>query len=121
MPTNFFRTVASIGWVIAACASAVYIFAGSWRGSAGVIVGALWMFFNFWMITRLTRSVAVPGAKVTPKTGLFLVLKFPVLYVAGFFILKAQFFPVGSLLIGLGVFVFAMTVAWIGQVKHGIA
>ena len=43
---------------------------------------------------------------------IFSTLKFPVLYLAGFFILKSRFFSVPGILIGITVFLAAFGWAW---------
>lgn len=44
---------------------------------------------------------------------LYSLIKFPVLYVAGFFILKSRFFPLASILTGLTLFFAAFALTWL--------
>ena len=55
----------------------------------------------------------IPQSK--PKNKIFAIsmVKFPVLYLAGFFILKSRFFPIESILAGLSIFLAVFLVFWI--------
>jgi len=76
-------------------------------------VSAAWIFLNSYFLFRLIQIGIEPKVRMSDKILLFSILKFPVLYVAGFFILKSRVFPVYSILMGLTVFMAAFIVTWI--------
>ena len=96
--------------------------------AAGVLTGSAWMFINFYFLFRLLDMGFAPLLSGAPRrmTGwsqdrilLLSVLKFPVIYLAGFFILKSRFFPVSSLVAGLTGFFVALLFSW-GNFYRGI-
>ena len=78
----------------------------------GIWVSVSWIFLNSYFLFRLVQIGFEPGARMNDKILLFSVLKFPVLYVAGFFILKTRVFPIYSILTGLTLFIFAFILSW---------
>jgi len=79
--------------------SAVFGFLRLWRELFAFIVGNSWSILNFLLLASLLK-IALQKA---PKAKLFLLLlvKFPLLYLVGFFIVVTKFFPVWSLFLGL--------------------
>ena len=75
--------------------------------AAGFAVGGAWVFLNFYLLFQLLKIALSQPAR---KNRIFVLsmLKFPVIYVAGFFILKSRFFPVSGVLTGLTIFFIAM-------------
>lgn len=70
-------------------------------GSAsGLMIGIIWSVVNYSLTIGLFEIALL---KKDPKrmTGM-LMIKFPALYLAGFFILKCSIFPVISILAGIG-------------------
>jgi len=67
------------------------------------------MFFLF----QLVQMSLNPVVKSKNKIFVVSVLKFPVLYLIGFLILKSRFFPMDSILIGLSIFLAVFLIAWI--------
>lgn len=70
-----------------------------WRFAAGLLVAACWSITNFFLIIKLLKIAVLQQSKA--KLSAILLVKFPVLYSIGFFILTSKFFPVSSLLAGL--------------------
>ena len=70
-----------------------------WLWLSGFIVGNSWSILNFLLLAKLFKMAIQKKPK--HKIFLILLLKFPVLYLAGFFILVTKFFPVWSLFCGL--------------------
>lgn len=84
----------------------------------GALTAACWMFLNVYFLYRLlSASLGVdPSARSARKPGRVLVLsvlKFPVIYLAGYYILKARYFPVESVLAGLTAFVAGLVISWV--------
>ena len=66
----------------------------------GFLVGCLWGVANFWALGRLLRAVVTPERVDRRRTYIFAAIKFPVLYVGGYFILSSSLFSPIALLIG---------------------
>lgn len=73
----------------------------------GMVVGAMWAIANMVFTVKILKISVLK--KSPAKLPIILMLKFPVLYLTGFFILKSGIFPVQSLLIGLVVTVVTMS------------
>lgn len=67
---------------------------------SGIGVGLLWGVVNLALIRSALRSFLIEKNRL--RTVMYLAIKFPVLYTAGFFLLKADIFPLLSLLSGFG-------------------
>lgn len=72
---------------------------GKWMFGAGIIVGAAWSAVNVLVTISLLKMAVLKNS--SSKLWAFLLVKFPLLYLTGFFILYYKFFPVMSVLIGL--------------------
>jgi ABC-type uncharacterized transport system permease subunit len=68
--------------------------------ASGIFVGCGWGCMNLFFLTNLiTETTNLEG--INKKRVLLLVLlKFPLLYVTGYFLLRINYFPVTSLLVG---------------------
>lgn len=83
-------------------ASAAAAAAGAGRAALGIAVGAAWMYLNLVTLFHVVGASWGPrDARSTRRLSWLLVLKFPVLYLAGYFILVLRAFPVESLAAGL--------------------
>jgi len=79
----------------------------SWAG--GFLTGATWSSINFLLILNIFK-IAFLEKKNNNKFFIMLLLKFPVLYLAGFFVLISKAFPVLSLLLGASLVLVVMGV-----------
>ena len=94
-------------------AGALFFFVqGAWMFGAGIGVSAAWIYLNTYFLFRLVQIGFEPRVRMNDKILLFSILKFPVLYVTGFFILKTRAFPIYSVLTGLSLFIIAFIVTW---------
>ena len=68
--------------------------------AAGLTMAAIWSVVNFSLVVRILKIAILRE----PKTNLrrILMIKFPVLYLAGFWILNSRIFPTASILTGMG-------------------
>jgi hypothetical protein len=66
----------------------------------GLLVGCLWGIGNFYALGLLLRAVVTPKEVNRNRAFIFIAIKFPVLYVGGFFILRSEWFSPISLLVG---------------------
>jgi len=111
--SSFFKRLSIGGWVLCGLASAGFLFAGHWKSSLGVMTGFCWIFLNMFFLFQLVQMSLNPVVKSKNKIFVVSVLKFPVLYLIGFLILKSRFFPMDSILIGLSIFLAVFLIAWI--------
>lgn len=110
MSSEFFKKVSIAASALVALAAGAFLAFGRPASAAGTVVGGFWIFLNVYFLFRVIEA-GMAGRH--PKNLLFLaVLKFPVLYVAGYFILKSRFFPVEGVLAGLTAFMAAFVVQW---------
>ena len=109
---SFFKNTAFLGLSLALISAGIAFFAKGGVWALAVVVGAAWIFLNVYFLFRLiAMGMNVQGGK-KDKVLILSVFKFPVLYVAGFFILKSRFFPVYGIVIGLTAFMTALVITW---------
>lgn len=118
----FFKKVTVASAVPALITAAVLLAVGRPFWGAGILAGFCWIYLNCFFLFRLIETAfsannasADRGGKAITKNTVFAlsILKFPVLYAAGFFILKSRVFPTTSILIGLTIFIAAFVIAWL--------
>jgi hypothetical protein len=63
------------------------------------LIGAAWSAINFLLIFAILRISILEEPKT--KLGAILLIKFPVLYLAGFLILSSGLFPISGIMAGL--------------------
>ena len=78
----------------------------------GLLTGGLWFFLNSFFLYQLLEIGLGNKSKHKERILIFSILKFPVLYLIGFFILKSRFFPIYSLLLGLTLYFTAFGIVW---------
>jgi hypothetical protein len=113
MPSRFFKNVSTTASAFVALAAVAFLAAGRASGAAGALVGGFWIFLNSFFLFQLLAMGMNSRHRPKDRILLLTVLKFPVLYVAGYFILKAHFFPVSGILAGLTAFIAAFVFQWI--------
>lgn len=114
MQKAFFRTVTNCGFLVSGLTAIASSSLGRPAFAAAVLVSSFWMFLNAYFLMRLIEMGMnpSPAAQKNNKILVLSIFKFPVLYVAGFFILSARVFPVGGIVTGLTIFVAAFCAAW---------
>ena len=115
MPQSFCRNFAVTGFALCAAAAGVCLALGLWLWALGILVGGAWLFLNLTLLIRLMTMTFDAKVRRKDRVLFYSVLKFPVLYIAGFFILKSRTFPVYSVLIGLTLFMAAFAAGWIAM------
>jgi hypothetical protein len=69
--------------------------------AAGILVGCIWGCLNLYFLTQLITEIFSPGKEVKKgKVIMIAVVKFPLLYAAGYLLLKTGYFPPLGLLCG---------------------
>lgn len=94
----------------AAAVALVTIARGHTGWAAGLMISTFWSVINFSMITGLLEIAILKNSP--SKLSAILFVKFPVLYLAGYFILTSKLFPVMSVLAGV-----TLTLIVIGMVN----
>ena len=68
---------------------------------AGILAGSIWGCLNLYFLTQLITEIFSPGKEAKKrKVVLIAVVKFPLLYAAGYLLLKTSYFPPLSLICG---------------------
>lgn len=118
MQKNFFDKTTFLGFAISAIAAGVFVFLRQFTFAAGILTASCWMFLNLFFLFRLlTMSVHTEKPKHPGRILVLTVLKFPVIYLSGYFILSSRFFPVESILTGVTLFMIALGITWMMGMK----
>ena len=110
---KLFRQITFLGLGLSATAAAVFLFLKNWKASLAVGVGASWIFLSFFFLFRIFQLIASGKKTENSKIPFYVLLKFPVIYLAGFFILKSKFFPVSGILAGISAFFASSVLCWV--------
>ena len=83
---------------------------------AGILIGAIWGCLNLLLLTHLITEVFTPGKEVRKgKITLIALVKFPLLYAAGYLLLRINYFPPISLLSGFTLIFLVMFLKALGR------
>ena len=110
---SFFKSVSFLGLGLTVTFSVILFFLKGWAWASGVLVGSLLVFLNSFFLYQLLEIGLHPKPKQNEKILIFSILKFPVLYILGFFILRTRVFPVYSVLLGLTLYFIALGIVWV--------
>jgi CDP-diglyceride synthetase len=98
METFVNRTI-QITTLIAVVSAFALIMSQQLIWAEGFLVAVLWSILNFWLSSEVLKIAIFKENK--QKLFLMLLVKFPLLYLLGFFVLISRLFEVSSLLTGL--------------------
>lgn len=122
MINSFFKNISFLGVGLSAGTALIFLFIKNWIWSVGILTGSLWFFLNSFFLYQLLEIGLGAKSKHKERILIFSILKFPVLYLIGFFILKSRFFPIYSLLLGLTLYFIALGIVWmrfnLGPASH---
>ena len=113
LENSLFRKLSILSVFFALAGSLIFFTRGAWLFGLGIWVSGAWIFLNSFFLFRLLQIGFKPRVRMNDQILFLSILKFPVLYIAGFFILKTRTFPVYSLLTGLSLFILAFIVTWV--------
>ena len=86
------------------------------RFGAGIVAGAIWGSLNLLSLTHLITEVFSPGREIRKRRVILIALvKFPLLYAAGYLLLRIDYFPAESLLIGFTLLFLVMFLKAMGR------
>lgn len=95
---DYIKEVLKINVIIVLILVLIFVIMQKLSFAAGILVGAFWSIANTLLTVKLIEIAILKKEK--RKLLLLLLIKFPVLYLLGFFILIYKMFPVLSLLTG---------------------
>lgn len=95
-----------------------YYKGGSW--ALGFCLGALWSVASLYILKELITRFLTVGDRPAVALLLLLLVKFPLLYVAGYFILAAGSYPVAAPLLGFGLPFVVVVLKAAGRLLLGI-
>ena len=113
MKNSLFNKLTVLAAIFTCAGSLFFFIHGAWMFGAGIWVSAAWIYLNTYFLFRLVQIGLEPRVRMNDQILLFSILKFPVLYVAGFFILRTRVFPIYSILTGLTLFIVAFILVWV--------
>lgn len=114
--TRIIKTTAVVSLVVSLCIS--YYF--DWKIGLGFFVGAAWSLVNLFFIRTLIKEVVSPNEARKSITAVLALLKFPLLYVAGYFIVASEFFSVYALLAGFSLLFAVIVLKVLGRLILGL-
>lgn len=100
MGIEFIHRVIKTSLILAALISLFVTFYYRFNYASGIFVGCGWGCLNFYFLTNLITQATNPGGIDRKRVGLLVLVKFPLLYLSGYFLLRLKYFPVTSLLAG---------------------
>ena len=71
-----------------------------WPYATGVACGSLWSIANLYLIRFVVERAITPGEVNWSPLVLALLVKFPLLYVVGYLVLRPSLYPVSAPLVG---------------------
>ena len=114
--TRILRTSAIVG-LLAACCLAYYF---DWKFGLGFLSGLAWGLANIFVIRQLIVAVTGPGEKPKTLMAVLAVIKFPLLYVGGYFLAASGWFSIYSLLIGFSFVFVVIILKAVGRLMLGL-
>ncbi len=112
MNLRFMQNMVFTAFSLAVVTAGVFGFQGRWSSGLAVLVSVCWALLNGYLLYQIINLGVAQKQAVGKKMTALLLIKFPVIYLAGFFILKTDFFPPAGILIGLTLFAVALLVSW---------
>jgi hypothetical protein len=94
------RNIRKISYLTGAAIAAALLLRKEAGWASGLMTGIIWCVINYSLTVSLFEMALLQ--KEPKRVTRALIIKFPVLYLGGFFILKYKLFPVMSLLAGIG-------------------
>ena len=114
--TRIIKTTAILA-LVAALATSVYF---DWVFALGLLIGSVWGLVNLYFLKKIITEAISPGETRTGSVVLLILVKFPLLYIGGYFIVAWNFFPVYSLLAGFSLMFVVMVLKILGRMILGL-
>lgn len=116
MNLNFINEVIKLSLILAFISLIIVSFFLDLSYGAGVLIGAIWGVFNLLCIKQVIVNTMTPGEKDVAKIFIGLGIKFPILYLTGFGLLKISYLPSISLLIGFSLIFFIILIKGLDKI-----
>ena len=100
MGIEFIHRVIKSSLILAALIFLLVTFYHKFNYAAGILVGCGWGCLNLYFLTNLITQATTPRGINKKRIVLLVLVKFPLLYVSGYILLRVKYFPVTSLLVG---------------------
>lgn len=113
------RTLRTTGIVLLICFVFGAYYYGLWA-SLAFLSGGIWGMLNFLFIAALIRAALRPDEVDVMRAVGFAVIKFPLLYVAGYFLLKISLFDVYAVIIGSTMVLLVLVLKALGRAVLGL-
>lgn len=116
MGVEFIHRVIKTSLVLAALGFLFVTVYYDFKFGGGILAGTIWGCLNILFLTRLITEIFSPGTEIRKgKVILIAVVKFPLLYAAGFVLLWIKYFPAMSLVIGFSLLFLVMFLKAMGR------
>jgi hypothetical protein len=116
MGIEFIHRVIRTSLVLAALGFLFVTVYYDFKFGAGILASAVWGCLNILFLTHLIMEIFSPGKEIRKgKVILIAVVKFPLLYAAGFILLWLKYFPPVSLVIGFSLLFLVMFLKAMGR------
>jgi hypothetical protein len=116
MGVEFIHRVIKTSLVLAALGFLFVTVYYDFEFGGGILASAVWGCLNLLFLTRLITEIFSPGEEISKgKVILIAVVKFPLLYAAGFVLLWTKYFPPVSLVIGFSLLFLVMLLKAMGR------
>ncbi|RKX28172.1 MAG: hypothetical protein DRP47_05035 [Candidatus Zixiibacteriota bacterium] len=113
------RTLRTTGVVLLVILSFCLYYLGIYPALA-ILSGGVWSMVNLMFLSALVRAAIRPDKVDKVKVTGLVLLKFPLLYVSGYFLLKVPVFDPIHLIIGFSVLLGVVTLKVIGRALFGL-
>jgi len=100
MGIEFIIRVIKTSLIVSAVAFLCVTFYYDFKFGSGILAGTLWSCLNLYFLANLIKEALNPEKPKKSKIILIVSVKFPLLYLLGYLILRLDYFPVLSLLSG---------------------
>lgn len=116
MGVEFIHRVIKTTLVLAALGFLFVTVYYDFKFGGGILASAVWGCLNILFLTHLITEVFSPGKEIRKgKVIMIAVVKFPLLYAAGFLLLRTGYFPLVSLVIGFSLLFVVMFLKAMGR------
>ncbi|NIN01005.1 MAG: hypothetical protein GTO24_23840 [candidate division Zixibacteria bacterium] len=116
MGVEFINRVIRTSLVLAALGFLFVTVYYDFKFGGGILAGTIWGCLNLLFLTHLITEVFTPGKEVSKgKVILIALVKFPLLYLLGYLLLRIRYFPPVSLLSGFTLIFLVMFLKALGR------
>lgn len=100
MGIEFIHRVIKTSLVVSVILFVCVTFYYDFKFGSGILAGCGWSCLNLYFLTNLIKEALGAQKPKKTKIALIILVKFPLLYLLGYFLLRTDYFPVLSLLSG---------------------